>query len=269
MVNIDNVYQKVLALANKEQRGYITPQEFNLMANKAQREIFDSYFHDVKTAYHKKKNQMGVAFDDIEMIQEKLQPLHVNVSWQQDINDFTIDLTNIVTDNNVNVSEDLYMIDTLEKIHVAPTGFTSENNDDTNVAPLGLGDNLHLTEVTEMSNKEIVYSEHHPLTAATQLRPVYVRTTNSQLRVYPSPAVATTFILKYWKTPTPPSWAYVVVNNKALYNANLSVNFELHASEEERLVNQILKLSGVIIEDPGVMQAAMVDIQNTHQSQNN
>ena len=38
-VNIDNVYQKVLALANKEQRGYITPQEFNLFADKAQNEI--------------------------------------------------------------------------------------------------------------------------------------------------------------------------------------------------------------------------------------
>ena len=42
-VNIDNVYQKVLAIANKEQRGYITPQEFNLMADKAQNEIYDNY----------------------------------------------------------------------------------------------------------------------------------------------------------------------------------------------------------------------------------
>ena len=33
MVSIDTVYQKVLAIANKEQRGYITPQEFNLFAN--------------------------------------------------------------------------------------------------------------------------------------------------------------------------------------------------------------------------------------------
>ena len=56
MVVIDDVYQKVLALANKEQRGYITPQEFNLLADKAQLEIFDSYFHDIKTAYHKPKN---------------------------------------------------------------------------------------------------------------------------------------------------------------------------------------------------------------------
>ena len=49
-VNIDTVYQKVLALANKEQRGYITPQEFNLLADKAQMDIFENYFHDNKTA---------------------------------------------------------------------------------------------------------------------------------------------------------------------------------------------------------------------------
>ena len=40
MVNIDTVYQRVLAIANKEQRGYVTPQEFNLLANQAQMEIF-------------------------------------------------------------------------------------------------------------------------------------------------------------------------------------------------------------------------------------
>ena len=36
MISIDTVYQKVLAFANKEQRGYITPQEFNLFAHQAQ-----------------------------------------------------------------------------------------------------------------------------------------------------------------------------------------------------------------------------------------
>ena len=45
MVNVDTVYQKVLALANKEQRGYITPQEFNLFADQAQKEILDQYFY--------------------------------------------------------------------------------------------------------------------------------------------------------------------------------------------------------------------------------
>ena len=46
-VNIDTVYQKVLVFANKEQRGYITPQEFNLFADQAQNEIFDQYFYDL------------------------------------------------------------------------------------------------------------------------------------------------------------------------------------------------------------------------------
>jgi len=47
MVNIDTVYQKVLAIANKEQRGYITPQEFNLFADQAQMDIFEQYFYDI------------------------------------------------------------------------------------------------------------------------------------------------------------------------------------------------------------------------------
>ena len=47
MVNVDTVYQRVLALANKEQRGYITPQEFNLFADQAQMEIFEQYFYDI------------------------------------------------------------------------------------------------------------------------------------------------------------------------------------------------------------------------------
>jgi len=47
MVNIDTVYQKVLAIANKEQRGYITPQEFNLFANQAQMDVFEQYFYDI------------------------------------------------------------------------------------------------------------------------------------------------------------------------------------------------------------------------------
>ena len=39
MININTVYQKVLAIINKENRGYLTPQEFNLFANQAQAEI--------------------------------------------------------------------------------------------------------------------------------------------------------------------------------------------------------------------------------------
>ena len=46
-VSINDVYQKVLMFANKEQRGYITPQEFNMFADQAQKEIFEQYFYDI------------------------------------------------------------------------------------------------------------------------------------------------------------------------------------------------------------------------------
>jgi hypothetical protein len=46
-VSVDTVYQRVLAILNKEQRGYVTPQEFNLFANQAQSDIFEQYFYDI------------------------------------------------------------------------------------------------------------------------------------------------------------------------------------------------------------------------------
>lgn len=46
-VSVDTVYQSVLGIMNKEQRGYLTPQEFNLFANQAQLDLFEQYFYDV------------------------------------------------------------------------------------------------------------------------------------------------------------------------------------------------------------------------------
>jgi predicted AlkP superfamily phosphohydrolase/phosphomutase len=45
-VNINTVYQTVLFILNKEQRGYVTPAEFNSLAAQVQDEIFQSYFPD-------------------------------------------------------------------------------------------------------------------------------------------------------------------------------------------------------------------------------
>jgi hypothetical protein len=47
MISVDTVYQRVQAILNKENRGYMTPQEYNLLANQAQLEIFEQYFYDL------------------------------------------------------------------------------------------------------------------------------------------------------------------------------------------------------------------------------
>ena len=70
-ISIDTVYQRVLALTNKEQRGYVTPQEFNLHANQAQMEIFEQYFYDAKSEDKNLKNSTEFSNVD-EMLDEKI-----------------------------------------------------------------------------------------------------------------------------------------------------------------------------------------------------
>ena len=71
MVLVDTIYQRVLAIANKEQRGYITPQEFNLLANQAQMAIFDQYFYDINQASRIPGNETEYS-DTIKTLNEKI-----------------------------------------------------------------------------------------------------------------------------------------------------------------------------------------------------
>jgi hypothetical protein len=70
-VNVDTVYQRVLALTNKEQRGYITPQEFNYMANQAQLDIFEQYFYDLNQFARTPGNSTEYS-DMLDILEEKI-----------------------------------------------------------------------------------------------------------------------------------------------------------------------------------------------------
>ena len=72
-IGIDNVYQQVLAIANKEQRGYITPQEFNLFARKAQNDIFEKTFLEYKDAFLNPTSVMQ-SHKSLGMLREKINP---------------------------------------------------------------------------------------------------------------------------------------------------------------------------------------------------
>ena len=45
-INVNTVYTTVLSIINKEQRGYLTPDEFNKLATQVQLEIFEKFFED-------------------------------------------------------------------------------------------------------------------------------------------------------------------------------------------------------------------------------
>ena len=245
MVNIDTVYQKVLAMANKEQRGYITPQEFNLFADKAQREIFENYFHDLKTAQHKRKNETSYS-DEVDMILEKLQ-----VFKQEDgASTFTVSAnTSLLNLGALNPA--IYRLNAISAHEVDIYGNVS-----------------NAREFTELSKKEILQAQRNPLTSPTINRPVFVREGSNTIRVYPAFDAATNVSIYYWRSPITPNWGYVVVSGEALYNVNTSVNFQLHPSEEEPLVTRILALSGLAIKNMELAQAVTIDGQNTLKQQN-
>lgn len=45
-INVNTVYTTVLSILNKEQRGYLTPYEYNLLASQVQLEVFETFFED-------------------------------------------------------------------------------------------------------------------------------------------------------------------------------------------------------------------------------
>ena len=206
-VNIDNVYQKVLVLANKEQRGYITPQEFNLMADKAQLEIFESYFHDMKMAYLKPKND-SIYSNEMDMLEEKMQIFKA----QQGAQDIAVGTG---ASNTINLGSLLVPVYKLDSIFL--------EYEDTS---------LPRAKLTELNKNQNYYAENNPLTKATKSRPTFTREGSRRLKIYPTLPSGTQAIINYWRKPTTPRWAYVVVNGKALYNYGNSTNFEIHATEE-------------------------------------
>ena len=247
-VSIDTVYQKVLALANKEQRGYITPQEFNLMADRAQMEIYDSYFHDVKTAYNKISNNSKYS-DELEMLDEKLSPF-------LNINTDTINADASIP--TVSLPSTLYYLKAVSISKVSSSDVSAE------------GYSSGETFFHEIDRRDFLNISGHPLLAPTGTRPVFVRIPANTIEISPTPTINVTIKFYFYKTPATPSWGYVVVNGRALHNnsATYTTDFELHPSEEENLVNKILQYSGIIMQKTGLIEAAMTEIAQKKQSQN-
>ena len=56
-INVDQVYKTVLLIINKEQRGYLTPDEFNKLATQVQLEVLDGYFETINQQMRVPQNE--------------------------------------------------------------------------------------------------------------------------------------------------------------------------------------------------------------------
>jgi|TARA_R100000081_G_scaffold1220_1_gene725 hypothetical protein len=236
MVNVDTVYQRVLALANKEQRGYITPQEFNLFANQAQMDIFEQYFFDLDQALRSMGNKTNHA-DKVSIVEEKLQ-IFEQTDGQAEINLYTSNPSN---SSIKQIPSTLYRINKIQ--------YENVNCEILNTNDFEAAKNLPLLKP----------SSSRPI---ANIRNTFIRVligANDTDLVIPSTII-------FYRKPLNVNWGYVVIQGEAQYAASQSTNFEIHASEETKLVMKILALAGITLKDAGIYQTAtQEDIKNIQQ----
>jgi len=236
MVIIDDVYQKVLAIANKEQRGYITPQEFNLYANQAQIEIFEQYFYDLNQQARIHGNEYVYADVD-DMLEEKIQIFEKT------------DLTAIINSYAIAAGTGGRFLPD----YVYRVGKVEFNGADCEI--------LKTKDFNNCINSG-------PLIRPNDKRPI-ANIRDNVIRVvggtFSNPTLfRTPTSLVYLKRPANVSWGYYVVGLKALHDPNpaKTKNFELHKSDEAELVYKILKLAGISMKSADLASSAQ-NMENT------
>lgn len=238
-ISVDTIYQRVLTLANKEQRGYITPQEFNLLANQAQMSIFESYFYA--------KNQ-----------RDRAEPSRTNEVDESDIGELIGAKLNPFRSVEV-VGTDATVFPPLTNVGsyvVFQTGRVFHNGRVARKVSINEF-NLMASSIRHnaASNNEAIYTD-----SVVTGRDILVRSGGG--------IIGTGVTVECFRVPVAANWAYVVVSDVALYNSSVSTDFELHRSEEDTLTHSILTLAGIVINKSGLAQTASQMSSTEQQIQN-
>ena len=239
-ISVDSVYQRVLGILNKEQRGYVTAQEFNLFANQAQEDLFEQYFYDINqfgripgnsTEY---SDMLTLLNEKINIFESVAQPTRTGLFFEPAADQYR--LGSVVYKNK---TTDSFGVSTTENI-----------------------------EAERINANEFLYINSSPLTKPKNVRPIFVSNT-SGIRVYGNSEIIdpTEVEFQYIKKPATVQWAYQIVFQEPLYDAANSVNFELHPSEETELVIKILEFAGILIKDLSLYQVMNQEENETIQQE--
>ena len=98
-LNVNTVYTTVLTILNKEQRGYLTPDEFGKVAAQVQLEIFEKFFEDYNQLLRMPKTDVEFA-SRIDHMREDFQIFEKNDDAGNRDNKFKrLQKTNIISFN--------------------------------------------------------------------------------------------------------------------------------------------------------------------------
>ena len=219
---INSVRTTVLAIANKNNFGYISPNDFNLYAKQAQLDLFEDYFYAYNAQIRKENaRQSGTGYANITQ------------GLAEVIDSFSIvdNLSNAVgTQNNVYIVPNYYYINSLTRIN---------------------GDEI-LNEIEKVSQSKYYALQASNLTKPTEEYPVYVLD-NENITVHPNTIIGNNAVsCSYIRYPKDPKWTYIdIASGEPVFDATASdyQDFELPASDEPSLVMKILQYAGVSIRE--------------------
>lgn len=239
-ISVDTVYQRVLSILNKEQRGYVTPQEFNLFANQAQLDLFEQYFYDI--------NQFG--------------RIPGNNTEYSDMLNILNEKINIFETSAIPGRVGLYFTFPPDLYRLGTVVYKNETTNSFGVT------STEAIEAERINANEFLYINSSPLTKPQNIRPIFVANSNG-IRIYGDSEITgnTNVEIQYIRKPAKVEWKYQTIFGEALYDATYSVNFELHPSDETELVIKILELAGLLVKDLSVYQIANSEEQETIQQE--
>ena len=256
-VSIDTVYQRVLGILNKEQRGYVTPQEFNLFANQAQMDLFEQYFYDINQFNRMPGNSTEYS-DMLSIVEEKIALFETTAPLTYDTNNNIFPLP----ENLYRIGSVIYTNTTTRDLLPSPTQPANFPVADPEIYRQTITEDI---EAEKINAKDYLYINSSPLTKPKDTRPIYIAN-QSGIKVYGDLEKVADVKVNFIRKPAKVEWAYQIVYGESLYDATNAVNFELHPSEETELVIKILELAGISTRELQVYQiAAGEEVKNTQE----
>jgi len=220
-ISVDTVYKTVLLILNKEQRAYMTPDEFNKKATQVQLETFENYFESLNQQLRIPDNDSEYA-DRIKNIDEKIAIFkkYDNATFKTD--HFTL-------------PSDLYRLGTVI--------YKDE------------------IEAQLIQRNDLLYVNQSPLTKPTEQYPLYLYEDNKlYLKPNDIQAnISVSYVKKpadvIWNFEIPAGQNYYK------YIVSGSQDFELDVSEQPEVIIKILLYAGVVVKDYNLVNLAAQQIQ--------
>jgi len=295
-VNVDIVYKTVLLILNKEQRGNLSPDEFNKVATQVQLEIFESYFETLNQQVRRPDNDTEYA-DRVKNVDQDISVFKTygDATYVPAGGYFTLPTTSgagvatqTLTGNGTSISFPFTSITSSQLASsviavtidgVSTTAFTISGaniifnsipaNNATIVVTATPEDFYRLGTVIYQNEKEVQLSQRNellylnstPLIAPTTTYPIYLYE-NSKLYLYPQ-SITSDIQVSYLRKPVDVIWNFTIPSgqNYYQYNPTNSVNFELSKTEQSNIILKVLLYSGVVIRDPSIVQVAAQQVQ--------